>query len=40
VRQAFLIQLMLPLYDNDGRAFAREESVRVRQELTFESLTD
>ncbi len=31
---AFLIQLMLPLYDNEGRPFSREQSARVRLELT------
>ena len=30
---AFLIQLMLPLYDNDGQPFSREQSARVRLEL-------
>ena len=28
------IQLLLPLYDNEGRAFARAEFSRVRDELT------
>ena len=29
----YLIQLLLPLYDNDGRLFAREPFDRVRDEL-------
>ena len=30
----YLIQILLPLYDNDGRAFARESYDQVREELT------
>jgi ferredoxin len=30
----YLIQILLPLYDNDGRNFPQEEFVRVRDELT------
>ena len=30
----FLIQLILPVYDNDGCPFARDEPARVRRELT------
>lgn len=29
-----LVQLLLPLYDNEKRAFARDEYDRVRRELT------
>lgn len=29
-----LVQLILPLYDNEGRAFPREDFDRVRDELT------
>jgi hypothetical protein len=29
-----LVQLLLPLYDNEGRAFPREDFDRVRDELT------
>ena len=29
-----LIQLLLPLYDNEGRAFERADIARVRDELT------
>lgn len=29
----YRIQLLLPLYDNEGRAFARAEFARVRDEL-------
>jgi hypothetical protein len=30
----YLIQILLPLYDNEGEAFAREVYDRVRDELT------
>lgn len=30
----FLVQMFLPLYDNEGHPFASGESVRVRRELT------
>jgi hypothetical protein len=30
----YLIQILLPLYDNEGEAFAREVHDRVRDELT------
>lgn len=30
----YRIQLLLPLYDNEGRAFARADYARVRDELT------
>jgi hypothetical protein len=30
----YLIQILLPLRDNDGKAFAREEFDRVRREIT------
>ncbi len=30
----YLIEIFLPLYDNEGRAFAREDFDRVRHELT------
>ena len=29
----YRVQLLLPLYDNDGRAFARADFARVRDEL-------
>ena len=29
-----LIQILLPLYDNDGNPFPQEEFIRVRDELT------
>ena len=32
----YLIQILLPLYDNEGRAFEREAFDEVRQELTRE----
>jgi hypothetical protein len=31
---AFLIQILVPAYDNDRRPFAPAESLRIRQELT------
>lgn len=31
---AFLIQLILPVYDNEGQPFTRDETARVRRELT------
>ena len=30
----YLVQVLLPLYDNDGELFSREEFARVRRELT------
>jgi hypothetical protein len=30
----FLVQLLLPLYDNDGRLFGHDAFARVRSELT------
>ena len=30
----YLIQILLPLYDNEGTAFAQEEFLRVRDELS------
>ena len=30
----FLIQILLPLYANDGRKFSQPEFIRVREELT------
>lgn len=29
-----LVQILLPVYDNEGRAFGREAFARVREELT------